>query len=1521
MAEAAPPLARATALEEVRERFRAAEEAEPGQDRERHVEALKAFLATVERHADAISDQANTVAPLLDEAAMALYRASSPELAERAVDLGLKLSPGLSSLLHHKALVLLALNRDLPGVVKLVDQALEATPHDKGLWATRGDALRLQGEKSAAADCYLKAQELDPSSTQYVDRALRLVPEDPRALRVKVELARARGGDASALEAVDELLKSNGSDRDLLRFRAEVLASLGRKDESLGALRDYRATGADDLASRSLEARLLFELGRVPEAATIARDLLDPAAQADAATLEAIAHAAGSREPEVALAARERLREVDPRNAQNLLDLKELALKLGRTDTALAACRAVLALAPDNLEAMRGVAELQAASGQPSEALESYRTIARTHPHAVGEFRKALDLARRTSLPEAVREFAESILLVEPKDADARVELARGLASSGDVDGALAEYDALLEAHPGQLAYLLEKRSLLTASHDGTARLRVLDEIFRLDPTRTDVAVERGNLSLAQAYELPERSAEREAAARAALVAYERASTDAAAASVSLLGVARASRLIEDTDRALKAYADFLALEGNAERLDVHKERAHTLREIGRYAEAAEEYKVAIVGGLEDHDLFWGAAEVYERLNQEGLALRYLELLVRREPTNPLYLRRKAQLLLRTGRKDEALKALQQVVAGAPADPHPYFEAGEVLRAQGAYPDAIDYLRRGLALDPKNRYGELALAEILLTSGHYPEVVAIVDPLLKDDPNDVAAWRSRADAYRALGRPKEVLYSLQAILLLEPDNGPALLETYRLRRDAGEPKEAYEALTHLVRSNVAEAQDPTLHLERGDLASSLGLPEEANVAYERAAVLDPVLALEISLRRARLRLAAGRPDLALEVLEDGQKAAPGSSAPSVAALLLRAEVLVALERPAEARAVYEQVRQIEPKSPVALAGIAQAMIAEGRPAEAAEFVRQLLPEVAPSETFYLLLADAESAVGELDRAVEAVQSGTKRLPQSIALWSRLGEIAIARQDWPEASAAFAHALFLAPTSSELLLRAGLVAERLGHPNEAVAFYDRATEASPTSKDAWTSRGLALVTAGRHGDALASFDRALALDSDFQPAKDGRKLAQQRTHDVEMHRYGRDALLLEARLHRAVTKNDLFVLLHVPFEFLDPVLQEIARTPTVDLVQLEGPALHDLENASYHLITAALDRRPPGVERRGLSLADVAVLAPPSYTLSQIQRLFGYLKAVLEAEIEPAKVTVTPDLEDLTRKAFALPPEGRTLFQLVRTLRVGIYKARLIKILEEAGTSGHRPLPSLDLGAYSPEFRSGEGSPPRRPRADRHEPGSDTPRPVGPSAESTSKQLSPPVRTTGARAEARPAPEAPAARDGVAGERPRCLGCGGLASGTHACGAPLCQHCQQQFPKCPKCGAPLASHARGGPPEAPASSRAPAAAEPAPRASAGAPPSRKGRPGGKPDPGTPAPPSTPHSTGPGPRDAERPSGGGAASPGRSEHPATAAPGGTPATASVTEAKKEPTAGADAAGGPPKPRPKRDDEPRL
>ncbi|HZY71236.1 MAG TPA: tetratricopeptide repeat protein [Thermoplasmata archaeon] len=1374
-ARPAPPAS--GAVEAARRLYRQAEERETHHDKTRYIEALKAFLAHVDANRRGLADEAAEVAARLDSAAMSFYRLSQPELARRAADLGLELAPGSATLLHHKALILVALNASNDEALALLDRADQAKPNDKAIWATRGDVLRLMDRGADAAAAYLRAQELDSTTMRYVERALKVAPHDRAALELKLKLARAHGNDRAALDAIGELRKAEPSDRALAITEVELLANLGEPNGALEAADRLGPDSESDDRLALIRGRLYIATGDVEKASRSYARVFRAGARPDANTVREVAERleAAKAAPELALEARERLRGLEPRNLANLASLRALAEQLGRRDVAIEACRSILAASPDNLEAMRGIAELLVASGRSEEGFEAFRAVLRSHPKDAATFRKALETALTGSRRDLVVEFARAVIAADPDDLPARERLMEALAVGGSLGEAVAVVDELLARRPDHVGYWLEKRRLLTELGRSAELPVVYDQLFRLDPTRHDVAIERGNVHLAQAFEHPEGSLEREDAARAALVAYERASTDPNLGIASQLGIARASRLVHDADRAIAAYQAVLDAVGSGPHEELLKELGHAFREVGRASEAEAVYARAIEQGSEDPDLLWGEVQVLSQLDQDARALHYLEALLAHEPQAPMFLRRKGQLLLKLGRRDEGLQTLKGAVSGAGSDPHAYFEVGEALRAQGAFEDAVTYFQQGLTVDTKSRPGRLALAETLQLAGRYNEVIPHVDLLLREDPNDIGAWRARADAYRALHRPAEVEYSLRAILLLDPHNGPALLEKFRVHETAGDLPAALDALTQLLNAGGAESQDAALWVAHGDLAARLGTSDEAARSYERATALDPTQASEIAARRARARLAAGRPDLALEAIESAVGKATAKEQ-SVATLTLRAEILTALERPEEAKAVYEEIRRREPGSATAVAGITRSLLDQGQHAVAKEFLRTSLPTVRAEPPLFLLLAEAESGLGQIPEGVRALQQGVAALPKSVELWTRLGELLIATERWAEASDAFGHAIALDAGRPELQMRAGFVAEKLGHPNESLALYDRATELAPADKHAWVGRGLVLLGLGRSDEARQSFERALALDSDFEPAKEGKKASLQRAREGLIDRYGREALLLEARLHRPVTKNDLFVTLHVPYDLLEPVLHALSRPPKLDLAKLSESEMAELESASCLLITTALERRPEGIERRGFTLADVALLSPPANSLSAIQRLFSYLKAVLEVDLRPENLKLAPDVEELARRALTLPEGQRTLFQIVRTQKVGLYKARLVKAVETAGSAVHAPLPALNLGEYSPEFRDG-GSASEAPGDERQYF----------SPENVPEDRVEPAATAVAVASVEPA-EAGA----------RCVGCGGIASVRHACGATLCHVCVAQFSTCPKCRLPVSA---------------------------------------------------------------------------------------------------------------------------
>lgn len=1386
MAESSEPPPRgapgSSALDESRRLFREAERFEAAHQADRQLESLKRFLGYAEEHRPELDPGSTEVAQALDQAAMAFYRRSEGELALRAVDVGLALSPGSSSLLHHKALVLLALNRQIDQAVLLLDKSLEANPHDKRAWATKGDALKVLGRNAEAVEAYLAAQRLEPGSSQYVDRALKIDPKHAVGLRMKLQLARSGGGEQQALHAAEALLAANPGDPDLLLEKARLLATLGQLQPALETLQPVATARPEDPLVRFLQARLLFAMGRLDEALPLYRTLVEKKELLDAVAIAEIAAdlEKNGQVPDLLIATRQRLREIDPRNLGNLQALRSAAVARNRNDLAIDAARAILDASPHNLDAQSALLDLQLAAGPFDSALGTGREILTDHPAATVELKRVLHAAQAAGRPEVVREFAEAALKAEPNDEETEAAWAAALAQSGEKAKALGIYERLNEKQPNEIRYLLERRQLLVDLDRAPDLVPVLDTIFRLDPTRYDVAAERGNLYLGAAYELADGSAERETAAQEAMVSYERSSLDPKQRAAAQLGIARASRLVHDSQRAVKAYREFLTDPEAARRGDVVKELGHVLREMDRQNEAREAYEKAVSLGVEDTDLLWGLVETLSRLNQESQALRFLDLLLQREPGAPAYLRRKGQLLLKAGRRSDGLAVLKGAIEASKGDPHAYFEIAEALRAQGAYADAVTYYSDGLKVDPKNRDGRLGLAETFEVAGRNTDALPLVDQLLHEEPNDLRAWRIRAEVHRALGQAGEVMYSLKAILLLDPRNVDALTEKYQLQLKQKHRADAFETLSELLAAGGPPSESPGLWVERGDLAAELGKTEESSQSYDTALKLDPDRNVEIVARRARVRLQAGRADLALEVLDSVPAPDPQESPErAVPFLLLRAQVLMSLERPSDARTAYETIRKIDPDRPEAIRGLARCLLDQGKPDEARSFLRSILPHQPPQAELYLLLSEAEAALGSLPFAAEVLRRGVEALPDSVSLWVQLGELHVRQETWEKAADAYAHAIALRRSDVELLLRAGFVAEKLGHGHEALTLYGRATELAPGNKYAWSSQGVALLMVGRPDEARASFDRALALDSDFEAAKEGRKAAQQRTRDSTIEKFGREALLLEARLNRTVTKNDLFVTLHVPFDHLDPVLQVLSRSPRIDIDRLSTEEMQDLEIASYHLIHSALENRPEGIERRGLTLADVAVLAPPTYTLGQIQRLFGYLQGVLEMDLKPQNLHLTPDVEELARKALQLPEEERTLFRLVQGLRVGIFKARVIKAVESAGHAVHAPLPSIALSAF--------GAEPAEPPPTRGPPIAAPTDPRGvPEDEILFPELE--ARPGGAPRGRRPPPPAAGAT--------RCLGCGGLASVLHECGAPLCHQCIAQFHSCPKCRKPV-----------------------------------------------------------------------------------------------------------------------------
>ncbi len=1324
---------------------------------------------------------------LLDRWSHRLQELGALEAAERVAELARAEAPASPVPTARWAELRLGRGADPATILPTVAEAVRAHPRALPLLVVRALlAEKLEGG-AAAAEAWMRCASVDPTEPRFPMAALNGRPGYAPAVQALVSAARGHTPIKELRAQLDLWAPAEGRAPEITLLRSELSLEMNDPDGALEGLEALRQSGGPQ--GRAAAWRCVAAdraAGRIDSAVAETVRLIPEASPEELPELERWATEWEAARPDLTVRLRHRIAELSPRNLANL-DAWIRAAGAG-PDRAerIRAAQARLSLDPAHGPTWRLLAADREATGDRAGALEAYRAVATTDP-AAEPIGRGLALAREVGAPELIGWFTDRWAALPPASTAAEV---RALREAGAIDRARRDCAHLLEAHPDDAALREEALRLIDPEGDPAEAVSTVDWMYDHFPERPEVAEARARCYARRAREAVAASPAQIEWAETALASWNRLHTLQSPTPESLREVARLDRLLHRDAEALDRYRELVRLPGAAHLDGIRAEFARALLAASAWAEIDDWLGPKIRAGETDPQVIWAEIEALGHLHRSGAALDLLEPLLAQEPGNPLYLRRKGELLLEEGRRVEAMAVFRRAVQAAEGDPRTRWAIGDALRAQGAYVDAIAAYREGLALAPHDRSGRISLGEALLLSGQAAAAMATADDLLHEDSGLLPAWRLRADAARALDRTEELIYSLTALRRLEPSNRATLIELARLRAAAGQAADALTELSDLEAPSPPGPEWAQLLLLKGELALGLGRAEEAQAALEEATRIDPSLRAPAALRLARARLHAGRPDLALIALEEGSVGEGSTDG-----WALRAEILTALERPAEARAAYTAWLTHDPQSVPAREGVARSLLDEGRAAEALEFLKTQITPGSASETLYLLEAEAESGLGHPDAAVTIVEAGLGAFPEGASLWGRRADLAFAREDWATAGRAYAKALKGNPKNVEWLLRAATAAQKLGRGAEALAFLTSASEAAPDRASVWVALGAALLSEHRAADAIRSFDRAKQLDPTSEAARDGARVAEEQLRDERVESLAREAALLEAKLGRPVTRNDLLVQLQIPLDTLDSVMESLGRVPSVDLRSLGPAEWAALERASFQLIVAALERRPAGVEHRGLTLADVAVLSPPGTKLSEMQQLFGYVKAVLEIDLGTDPPAPPVPVEPLVRKALQLAPEQRTLFGLVRYLGIGLYVARILQRVEQTGSASHSALPALDLGRYSPEFQGG----PAEPAVD------DGDRFFAPeNAPAAAAEPSPPGAHE-LRSAARPGPPA------------RCLGCGGVATVQHSCGAPICAHCIQHFGTCPKCGARVVA-----PRPRPAAS--PPAPPPAPRAS-------------------------------------------------------------------------------------------------
>ena len=374
---------------------------------------------------------------------------------------------------------------------------------------------------------------------------------------------------------------------------------------------------------------------------------------------------------------------------------------------------------------------------------------------------------------------------------------------------------------------------------------------------------------------------------------------------------------------------------------------------------------------------------------------------------------------------------------------------GRIFAAQGDTASAEQEIRKAEKLGLDHATVTVALAEALLTGGQFQRVVDEIKP----------EGESRTDSTAAL--QADLLAELLAV------RGQAQLSLGRQQDAAASFSAARLAAPACVRALLGQAQ---LALLAKDTAGAGALADSAFAARPKS--------LDVWLTRADIAQANGKPEQAIQALEQAIKLAPGNIMPRLAAARLQIDSY----KFSDAQAQLDALRKMAPKHPLvnhtqAVLHLRQRQFAPAR--EAALLAVAAAPYYVPAVR---LLAEAELETGFVQQAQTRLQQLLLAHPENPVV-RRSYAAAMLRINQPAlALEALAPLLQQAEVEPAWLSLAGQAHMQAGDYTKASALMTRASAASPAAAGDLVALGLRQVARGDTASGLAELEKASALDT-------------------------------------------------------------------------------------------------------------------------------------------------------------------------------------------------------------------------------------------------------------------------------------------------------------------------------------------------------------------------------------------------------------------------------------------------------
>ncbi|MDO9713536.1 tetratricopeptide repeat protein [Paracraurococcus lichenis] len=302
------------------------------------------------------------------------------------------------------------------------------------------------------------------------------------------------------------------------------------------------------------------------------------------------------------------------------------------------------------------------------------------------------------------------------------------------------------------------------------------------------------------------------------------------------LGLGHIARRRGDHAAALGHFAAAAALAGPANPWP-SIEQAKTLRDLGRFAEAAALYEQVLTRqpGLAEPLLGLGHVAL-ARGDAGGAVAHFAAAEAAACPRNPWPRLDRATALRQLGRLEEAEALCDSVLADHPAQPEARLGLGLCARARGDRATAAARFREVTEMVPGLVTGWTELATELRETGDTAAARAVAERLTATAPGSVQAWLSLGRAERAAGRRTAALAAFRRAHECQPRDPYPLID---MATEFWAMQQPGETERHLKRA-LERAPDCLQALEQlGELARVARDLTDAEATFRRAIALRP----------------------------------------------------------------------------------------------------------------------------------------------------------------------------------------------------------------------------------------------------------------------------------------------------------------------------------------------------------------------------------------------------------------------------------------------------------------------------------------------------------------------------------------------------------------------------------------------------------------------------------------------------------------------------------------------------------